>query len=126
MNSLLVLGTRIVVLALISYTIGIIAEQKSHRVANTVLGFISVGILMDITSTLFMILGSTNSPFTFHGFLGYSALLAMLIDAFLLWKYRIGHRESKTVPQSLHLYSRFAYLWWLVAFVTGSLIVILK
>lgn len=125
MNAALTAGTRIVVLALIAYSIGIITEQKKHKINNIVLIFLSLGIILDIVATAFMIIGSPNSPFTLHGFLGYSALGAMLVDTFLVWKYRLKN-GTQDVTKGLHLYSRFAYLWWVIAFITGSLLVVFK
>ena len=73
-----------------------------------------------------MILGTSNSLFSLHGILGYSSLLAMLIDAILLWRYRISFGVNKEVANSLHLYSRFAFLWWVLAFLTGAMMVLMK
>jgi hypothetical protein len=126
MNSILVAGTRIVILALISYSIAIITEQRKQLVTRTVLIFITLGIILDIVATLFMILGSSNTPFTLHGIIGYSSLAAMLTDAGLLWRHKIKFDSSTKVPRSLHLYSRFAYIWWVLAFITGALLVFLK
>lgn len=125
MNSTLIIGTRVVVLALIAYSIGIITEQRKKQISTLVLGFLTGGIILDITATAFMIIGSPNSPFTLHGFLGYSALGAMLVETFLAWRFRIVHGTAE-VTKGLHLYSRLAYLWWVIAFVTGGLLVILK
>ncbi len=126
MNTLLTLGTRIVVLALLAYSVAIITEQRKHKISNLVLWFISIGVLLDITATGFMIAGSPNTPFTFHGILGYSSLAAMLIDAILLWRYRMTHGTAAKVDRSLHLYSRVAYSWWILAFITGGAIAILN
>jgi len=126
MNPILKAGTRVVVLALISYSIGILNEQRKHAVMRVVLLFLSIGIFFDILATTFMIIGSPNSPFTLHGFLGYSALAAMLVDTFLIWKTRLVAGKNAAVPRQLHLYSRFAYLWWVIAFITGSLFVLMK
>jgi hypothetical protein len=125
LNTYLVTGTTIVVFALIAYSIGIITEQRKHFITKTVLRFVSIGIVLDITATSFMIIGSPNSPFSFHGFLGYSSLTAMLIDVILIWRFHIKFPNQK-VPQLLHLYSRYAYIWWVLAFITGGLVVALK
>jgi len=126
LNSILVAGTRVVILALISYSIAIITEQRKQLVTRTVLIFITLGIILDIVATLFMILGTSNTPFTLHGILGYSSLTAMLIDAALLWRHQVKFSSSTKVPNSLHLYSRLAYIWWILAFITGALLVFLK
>lgn len=125
MNAALMTGTRVVVLALISYSIGIFLEQKKQKVTSAVLVFLSLGIVLDITATAFMIIGSSNSPFTLHGFLGYSALGAMLLDTIFVWRHRLNNGLN-VVSKNLHLYSRYAYLWWVIAFITGSLLVIFK
>ena len=126
MNTILVIGTRIVILALISYAIGIVIEQRKRIVTNTVLWALSMGILLDIAATAFMIIGSPNSPFTLHGVLGYSALAAMLIDTSLIWCFRITKGATEKVGKSLHLYSRYAFSWWVIAFITGALLVAFK
>ena len=126
MNILLVYGTRIVLLALIAYSIAIITEQKTHRISNTVLWFITAGIILDVTATIFMIKGSSNPAFTLHGLLGYSSLAGMLIDTVLIWRHRLLTSATSEVPKTLHLYSRYAYIWWILAFITGGALVLLK
>jgi EamA domain-containing membrane protein RarD len=126
MNIFLSYGTKIVILALIAYSIAILTEQKIHRVSNRVLIFITAGIILDITATVFMIIGSSNTPFTLHGFIGYSSLAAMLVDTVLIWNHRLKSGKEQTVAKSLHLYSRYAYIWWIIAFITGGTLVLLK
>ena len=126
MNSFLVAGTRIVILALISYSIAIITEQRKQLINKIVLVFISLGIMLDITATACMIIGSSNPPCTLHGILGYSSLMAMLIDTGLIWKHFIKNGPTVSVPRKLHLYSRYAYIWWILAFITGTLLVVFK
>ena len=70
--------------------------------------------------------GSTNSPFTVHGFLGYSALLVMAIDIILIWRIYLRNGVKAKVERSLLLYAKLAYGWWVIAYITGSLLVILK
>lgn len=126
MNDYLMIGTDIVIAALIAYSIGIIAEQTKKYVSNIVISFLTAGVVLDITATIFMILGSSNTPFTLHGILGYSSLAAMLLDAILMWRHRLKHGPHELVSKKLHLYSRTAYIWWLLAFVTGGIIAMSK
>jgi hypothetical protein len=123
MNPFIQAGTSIVIFALISYSIAIITEQKSGVISKKVLAFLSLGVILDIIATTFMIVGSSKSGFTLHGFIGYSSLTAMFIDAVLMWKFKIKTGFNSKVPRSLHLYSRYAYLWWVLAFITGGLLV---
>jgi uncharacterized repeat protein (TIGR03987 family) len=119
MNPVLIRGVIVVIFALIFYSVGAITEQRKAVVSKRILLFLTAGIVLDITSTALMIAGSTNIPFTFHGVIGYTALLAMLIDAILVWKHWSRNRDGR-VPRSLHIYTRVAYIWWVVAFIVGA------
>lgn len=126
MNIQIQIGSAIVFLALIAYSIGIITEQRNKIITKTVLTFLTLGVVLDITATIFMILGSSKGLFTLHGFLGYSSLSGMLIDAILIWKLRLKQGSNSSVSKELHLYSRFAYVWWILAFITGGLLVAIR
>lgn len=126
MNILLQTGTIIVFFALISYSIGVITEQRSKILSQKALLFLTMGVLLDIIATTFMILGSSKGGFTLHGFIGYSSLLGMLIDTILWWRLRIKSGVNSEIPKAIHLYSRYAYIWWVLAFITGGLLVAIK
>ena len=123
MNTYLQIGTSIVLFALISYSIGIITEQRIERISQRVITILTLGVLLDITATTFMIIGSDKGGFTLHGFIGYSSLLGMLVDAVFMWKSIVKSGIGAEVPRNLHLYSRYAYIWWVLAFITGGLLV---
>jgi uncharacterized repeat protein (TIGR03987 family) len=120
------IAATVVSLALISYSIAIITEQRRRKVIDRVLIFLTLGVVLDVSATTMMIIVSENSPFTLHGILGYSSLTLMLIDAVLLWRFRVKTQASEIVPKPLHLYSRIAYIWWVAAYITGTLMVMLK
>ncbi len=88
MSSVLIAGTLIVNLALVFYTLGIVSEQRSHRITRRVLIFLSVGVVFDLVATGCMVAGSPRGPFTAHGLLGYSSLTDF------------GH--SATAPERTH------------------------
>jgi hypothetical protein len=126
MNPLAMIAATVVTLALISYAIAIITEQKKRLVVNAVLIFLSIGVFLDICSTSMMIIVSENSPFTIHGIMGYSSLLLMLIDAILLWRFRIINGPEVIVTKGIHLYSRVAVILWVAAYITGSVMVAVR
>ncbi len=123
MNIYLQTGTIIVFFALAAYSIGIITEQRTKKISLLVILFLTLGILLDITATAFMIIGSNKGGFTLHGLIGYSSLLGMLTDTLLMWRLLFKSGINATVPNPLHKFSRYAYLWWVIAFVTGGLLV---
>lgn len=117
-------GAFIVTLALLSYGIGSISIQRFKMISPGVLWFLTLGVVLDITATAFMIVGSKNTPFTLHGFLGYSALIAMLVDTILIWRVYSQHKINAFISKKLHYYSKLAYLYWILAYITGSVLII--
>ena len=126
MNTILMIGTSVVILALAFYSIGIITEQIKKVINKKVLIFLTLGLVFDITATACMVIGSSNSPFTFHGFIGYTGLLAMIVETILAYRFNSKNGSETKVTKGLHLYSRFAYILWVVVFITGGLLVALK
>lgn len=127
MKPIILAGTIIVTLALIAYTLFIITEHKQKRASGKVLLFITLGLFLDITATACMIIGSSNTPFTLHGFLGYTSLLAMLVDGILIWRHKISHGGEVPFSRGLNIYSKIAYTTWVVlAYITGSILVMVN
>jgi hypothetical protein len=122
LNQTLIRAVIVVTFALAAYSTAVITEQRKKVLSNFVLVFLTIGVILDISSTALMIIGSGKIPITAHGFLGYSALAVMLIDAILIWRCRI--RNDREVSRSLNLYTRFAYGWWVVAYIAGAIIAI--
>lgn len=125
MNIYLRLGTFIVFFALVFYSIAIITEQRKEIINKNVLWFLTAGVCFDICATVFMILGSSKGGLTAHGLIGYSSLLAMFTDAVFVWRHKIKYGFNSKPHHWLHLYSRYAYIWWVLAFITGGLLVAL-
>ena len=122
MDKAILIGTTTVTAALLSYSIAIITEQVKKKINKFILTFLSVGLALDITATSFMIYGSSSDTiFTVHGMLGYSALLAMIIDCYLIWKNYLKFGEI--ISNKIHRYSLIAYIYWIAAFVTGGMLV---
>ena len=126
MDPLLQMGTRIVIVALIAYLIAGYRLLKKKTAANNVLFMQSAGLVFDITATALMLFGSTNTPFSVHGFLGYSALTGMIIETSLLWRHRLQKGSESQISKGFNLYSKLALAWWVIAFVVGALLVFLK
>lgn len=122
-----VLRTAVVVVhaALLAYTVGVVLEQRGRRATRAVVSWLTVGVVCDVLATAGMIVGSARGLLTLHGVLGYSALVGMTVDTARMWRHRLS-RGEEAVPRALHLFSRFAYLWWVVAYVTGAALVMLE
>ena len=123
MKTASIIGSLVVTLALIFYSIGFAQERQRKVITSKVLLFYSIGVSLDISATILMIIGSTKGLLTIHGMIGYSSLLGMLTDTFLLWRHHLKHGSVIVVEYKLHLYSRIAYTWWIIAYITGGLLV---
>lgn len=115
-------GVGIVVLALACYTIGTAAHQRQQRVTPGVLRFLGLGLFFDIVATACMIAGSESRGVTLHGVLGFSALAGMLAETLLAFRHRRRQGDAPVGPRLL-LYSRLAYAYWVLAFVSGGMLV---
>ncbi len=123
MKPILLAGVIIVNFALLAYTLFIIQEHKKKRATKMLLSFLTVGVVLDVIATICMISGSENSPFSPHGILGYSSLGGMLLDMVLIWRFKLQNGSKVTFSKGLNLYSKIAYSWWILAFITGAILV---
>ena len=122
MNSILITGTIIVTGALIAYSVFIFTKQKKDVLTPLILTALTVGLFLDITATIVMIIGSQNIPLTPHGILGYSALAGMLVDTVLIWRHWRSDRKTEPVSKRLQRYTWIAYSWWVLAYIAGGML----
>jgi hypothetical protein len=123
MKTVSMIGSLVVTIALVFYSVGFAKEQRGKKVSSQVLLFFTIGVTLDITATILMIIGSSKGMLTLHGFIGYSSLSGMLADTFLLWRHNLKKGPLALVSNRLHIYSRIAYIWWIIAYITGGLLV---
>lgn len=124
MNPLAIVGAFVITLSFLSYGIGSISLVRFRIVGRIVVAFLSLGVMLDVVAIALMTLGSKGSPFTLHGFLGATAFLVMLVDTIWCWNmYIVGGRDCRAHKNHI-IYTKAAYLFWVVAYFTGSLIVI--
>ena len=121
MNPTLIRAVIVVTFALVSYSIAVVSEQRKRYISKFILTLLTVGVFLDISSTTLMIIGSRKIPFTVHGFIGYTALMVMLIDAILIWRFWRKNGEID-VSRGLNIYTRLAYVWWAIAYFAGVII----
>jgi hypothetical protein len=123
MKTISMIASLVVTLALIFYSIGFTKENRGRLITNRVLLFYTIGVSLDILATIMMILGSSKGLLTIHGMIGYSSLLGMLTDTILLWRHNSRHGAGTEVNRRLYLYSRIAFIWWVIAYITGGMLV---
>jgi hypothetical protein len=125
MKPILIAGISIVNLALISYTTAIIIQTRKKLLTRYVLIFLVTGVIFDITSTICMIIASGKS-ITLHGIIGYSALAGMLTETIFLYLQKRKYGINSSISTQLKLWSAIAYFYWVLAYITGAIIVMMK
>lgn len=126
MNSLSIIGAFVITLALLSYGIGSISIQRFKLITPGVLIFLTLGVALDFIAVTLMIIGSSRGAFTPHGILGYTAMLTMVINMVLIYFWYFKHGFDSVISKAILEYSKIAYAWWLITYITGSLLVIWK
>ncbi len=126
MNLIVLTGAFLITLALLSYGIGSISVQRFKLVTPGVLIFLTLGVFLDLISVTFMMLGSKNGTFSLHAIIGYSAVLTMLIDMFLVWRCFFKNGLESQIEKGIVTYTKFAYGWWIAAYITGSILILWK
>jgi hypothetical protein len=123
-NILTLVGAFVVTLSLLSYGIGTITIERFKTIPVFAFIFLVVGLLLDIAETVLMIIGSNSTPFTLHGFIGYSAFCVMLVYVIMLTRFYLRTGKKSEVPPKLIIYTKISYGFWVIAYLTGSLLVI--
>jgi len=126
MQAILIAGITIVHLALAAYSVAIFTQSKRKTISKFVLGFLSVGVLFDITATICMVIGSKEGALTLHGFIGYSSLLGMLIDTLLSYRFVAKNGLGASTTPAFNKWSKFAYFYWVAAYITGAILVMVR
>lgn len=124
MNPLSIVGAFIITLSLLAYGIGSISLSRFRIVGSIVLIFLSLGVIFDLAAIILMMIGAKASPFSLHGVIGYFAFIVMLIDAIWAWCLYFKKGIDTHVNTKYLRYSRLAYFIWVLAYFTGSLIVL--
>jgi len=126
MPKITIAGIIFVHIALILYTLFFVFESRKQKTTNSVLIFITLAVIFDIKATICMMIGTTRTYFTFHGIMGYIGLLLMVVDAVLIWKYKLKYGVELLISKSLNSFSKIAYIWWIIAYITGVLVSIFR
>jgi hypothetical protein len=92
---------------------------------RNVLTFLTLGIIFDITSTVCMIIGAGHI-ITVHGIIGYTSLAGMVADTIYSYSFVSRKGINAEVSPAFNRWSGIAWLYWIVAYITGMIIVAMK
>lgn len=124
MNPTSLAGAFVITFSLLSYGIGSITLQRFKFVSTGMLVYLLTGIVLDLIAATLMIIRSRYTPFSLHGIIGLSAIAVMFAHLIFLWRFFNKYGSDATVSKPLLLYSKLAYIWWVIAYLTGSILII--
>jgi hypothetical protein len=125
MKPILIAGISIVNLALISYATAIIIQSRKKSITLHVLTFLTIGVILDITSTICMIIGS-GKVISFHGIIGYLSLAGMLTDTILSFLNVKKNGLNSVLSQKFIRWSQVAIAYWILAYITGAILILVR
>jgi hypothetical protein len=125
MKPVLIAGISIVNLALISYSTAIIIQSRKKSITRHVLTFLTIGVILDITSTICMIMGS-GKVISFHGVIGYLSLAGMLTDTILSFHHVKKYGINSVLSGKFIRWSQAAFAYWILAYITGAILIMLR
>lgn len=123
MQPKLIAGVALVNLALIIYTIFIIRFRKKQKMDRANLILFAFGALVNMASTVLMILGSSKGGFSLHSYIGYSGLLSILIALFFSFRKVFAQGFEAEITSPFKRGVSLAYFLWIAAYIAGALVV---
>jgi len=122
MNSLLILSTILITLALVFYSTGIWSERFSSYLKGWHVAAFWTGFVFDVSGTWAMTRLSQH-PFNMlemHTLTGQTALWLMLVHA--IWATYVVRKGSEKLRKTFHRYSMIVWLIWLIPYFGGMII----
>jgi len=105
------------IVALVLYTIAIMSHKRIGHLKLWMLLVFGVGLLADISGTIFLcVLHSSEWEWNLHSISGFAALVIMALH--FVWALLAVTRKD-SFEEKFNKYSVYAWLLWLVAFISG-------
>jgi len=105
--------------ALILYTIAVWTERSIKKLAIWIIIVFALGFLCDTIGTSFMFKAAGTLKLTIHSAFGYLALGIMLLH--LIWAI-LSRIKIWKCEEYFTRYSIWAWIVWMVAFITGAIV----
>lgn len=123
MSSQLILASIAMVIALISYSLGVFGEKRTGTIQKKHLVYFVIGLIFDTTGTNLMSRIAENNQgtqFGMHQITGGLALFLMAVH--LLWALWVYFKGTEKAKHQFHKFSIGVWGLWVVSFVLGMLV----
>ncbi|QEK12686.1 TIGR03987 family protein [Crassaminicella thermophila] len=113
-----------ITLALLFYTVAVWSEKFAGELKKWHLGLFWIGLCFDTLGTIMMEKMSKGIKLNLHGITGALAILLMLFHA--VWATIVLLRKNKESIMNFHKFSLFVWFIWLIPYLTGMMLNIVK
>jgi uncharacterized repeat protein (TIGR03987 family) len=113
----MVLGTVLITLALVFYTIGVWSERLAGRLKAWHVVFFWLGLACDTAGTAIMMEYAGGLTADLHGVTGVAAILLMVAHA--VWATVVLARRDERAILTFHRFSVAVWVVWLVPYLSG-------
>jgi len=121
MKPIILVGTVAITLSLILYSIGMVRALRKQLITKNITLLLTIGLVSELVAVSCMSIGSTKPITTPHGLIGLAGILIMLSIVGLSWKSIIQKSNNNTLSGNLYFYYLFAYVLWIIAYLTGAI-----
>ncbi|PIF05795.1 MAG: hypothetical protein CSA36_05205 [Draconibacterium sp.] len=124
MSFIFIVGAFFMAFSLLFFGIATISIMRFKILSLWILLLMTLGMIFDVTAIILMIKGAKDLVFSLHRLLGYTAEIAMAVSLFMVWREFARKGLNSTISSKVIRITKIAYLWWLVIYIAGSLMVI--
>jgi len=120
------IGISIVNLALIAYSVAFFNQVKRKTINRFFLIALTTGVLLDLISTICMIIGSSKGIITLHGIIGYSSLSGMILETIFCYRYTKQNGIGTSTSSKLYTWTKVLYIYWVLVYISGAILIMLR
>ena len=122
MKPIILIGTGTITLSLILYSLGMISALKKQFITKKIVLLLTTGLVSEVIAVSCMAIGSTQPIITPHGLIGLAGILIMISIVLLSWNSIKSNQKGSPLTGKLYYYYQFAYVFWVIAYFTGSFV----
>lgn len=124
MDPIILVISFIMTLAFLAFGVGSVTLERFKIIGTMVLVFFSIGFLFNAASVLLMILLLPTSLLSANGLIMFCSFSIMLVNTVWAWAAYLKKGIDSKVTRAMVLYTKIAYLVWVLNYLWGIVLLI--
>ncbi|MCK3683440.1 hypothetical protein [Maribellus sp. YY47] len=124
MDPIILLISFIMTLAFLAFGIGSVSLERFKIIGTIVLVFFTTGFLFNAAAVLLMVLLIPSSLLSTNGLIMFSSFTIMLVDTVWVWARYLKNGIDSDVSKGIVLYTKIAFLVWVLNYLWGIVLLI--